>query len=712
MKTVKSFCRMCASACGTVLTLDDNNKLVKVRPDEDNPMSNGYLCYKGLYADEVQNSPDRLMHTVKRMADGSYQRIDSEQALDEIADKMRALIAEHGRDSIALYKGGHSYLTATAMIMLPMFREALGTNSYYSTATIDQSAKFVAVERLGAWGAGKNPLEESEVVMLVGTNPLVAHSSPGLLTTDPVKTLKRERARGLKMIVIDPRRSECAAFADIFLQPWPGEDATVVSGLIRIILSEGWEDKAFVAEHVKDGGMERLWQAVEHFTPDYVARRAGIDAADLFRAAQMFAESSTGAVFSGTGPSMAPHANLNEHLIENLNVICGRFRHAGERIHDIPILLPERPVYAQVIPPVRGFAMVPPSRIRGAGQLWGEKMTSTLPDEILTPGEGQVRCLFNAGGNPASSFPDQLKTVKALKSLDLLVSLQAFMDTTARLADYVFAVKLQYERADIPMYMFDMSYYPKSWSQYTPEIIPPPEGADLVDDWYVFWGLAKRLGLQLAFGDQPLDMETAPTTDELLQIRCRGSVVPLDELKKYPEGKVFDLEQYVQPAQPEATGKFDVMPDDVYAELLQVAGEPFRQEVLAQGGFTHQLQVRRVREINNSSAMWIKAVEKRMPYNWAAMHPDDLAAMNLAADERVTIRSEHGSIPAHVRPDDSIRPGVVSMTHNWGGLPDEAEGSAEPGSNVNLLISTEQHVEPINAMVRMTAIPISITRMD
>src|SRR5690606_30482391 len=168
--------------------------------------------------------------------------------------------------------------------------------------------------------------------------------------------------------------------------------------------------------------------------------------------------------------------------------------------------------------------------------------------------------------------------------LDLLVSLQAFMDTTARLADYVFASKLQYERADIPMYMFDMSYYPKSWSQYTPEIIPPPEGSDLVDDWYVFWGLAKRLGLQLTFGDQLLDMETAPTTDELLQIRCRGSIVPLDELKKYPEGKVFDLEQYVQPALPTATGKFDVMPDDVYAELHQVTGELFRQEILTQGG--------------------------------------------------------------------------------------------------------------------------------
>ena len=707
MKQVKSFCRMCGSACGTVLTLDDNNRLIKVRPDDENPMSRGYLCYKGLYADEMQNSPDRLLHTVKRRPDGSYTPIDTEQALDEIAERMAALIERHGKDAIALYTGAHSYLTASAWMMLPMFRKALGTNANYSTATIDQSAKFVTVERLGAWAAGKHSIDSSDVMLLIGTNPLVAHSTAGCLTTDPVKTLKRERERGLKLIVIDPRRSETAAFADIFLQPWPGEDATVVAGLLRRILSEGWLDQAFVDAHVRDGGMGRLWQAVEPFTPDYVAARAGIDASELHRAAELFATAGRGSAFSGTGPSMAPHANLNEHLIELLNVVCGRYRRAGEPVEDVAILLPPRPVTAQVIPPMRGFAAVPPGRIRGAGQLFGERMTSTLADEILTPGEGQVRALFNAGGNPASSFPDQEKTVRALKSLDLLVSIQPFMDTTARLAHYVFAPKLQYERADIPMYIYDMSFYPKSWAQYTPEIVSPPPGSQLVDDWYLFWGLAKRLGLTLEYQGVPLDMVNAPTTDDLLELRCRGSVVPLEELKRYPEGKIYDLGQRVQPAPAGADGRFDPMPDDVFDELQSVLAEGHRETRLSREGFTHQLQVRRVREINNSSALWVPAVTRRMPSNWAAMNPADLAALRLAPDSRVVIRSEHGSIPAVVRPDDSIRPGVVSMTHAWGGLPGE-EGQ-EPGVNVNLLISTEQHVEPINSMVRMTAIPVAIT---
>src|SRR5690606_35940875 len=182
------------------------------------------------------------------------------------------------------------------------------------------------------------------------------HSTAGCLTTDPVKTLKRERARGLKLIVIDPRRTETAAFADIFLQPWPGEDAAVVAGLLHIILAEGWIDRAFVDAHVAEGGMARLWQAVEPFTPEYVAARAGIDAGELRGAAELFASAGRGSAFSGTGPSMAPHANLNEHLVELLNVVCGRYRRAGEPVEDVAILLPPRAVTAQGIPPQRGFA--------------------------------------------------------------------------------------------------------------------------------------------------------------------------------------------------------------------------------------------------------------------------------------------------------------------------------------------------------------------
>jgi anaerobic selenocysteine-containing dehydrogenase len=712
MREARSFCRLCGAMCGTTVTIDDEDRIVRVRPDRDNPMSNGYACFKGIHADEMHNGAERLRHTLKRMPDGSFVRIDSETALDEIAAKMQAIIDREGRDAISLYTGAGSYLTSTVYMMLPMFREALGTRSYFTTATIDQSAKFVVVERLGAWAAGKHALVDSDVILLIGTNPLVAHATAGCLVTDPVKTLRQARARGLKMIVIDPRRTESAVHADLFLQPYPGEDPTVVSGLLRLILAEGWADDAFMARHVKPGGVERLRASVEPFTPDYVAARAGISATDLRRAAEMFTQNKRGSAFSGTGPSMAPRANLSEHLIELLNVVCGRYRQAGERIHDINVFAPPRDVHAEVFPPARGFEKVPPSRIRGAGSLWGEMMTSTLPDEILTPGEGQIRCLINGGGNPASSFPDQRKTVQALKALELFVSISPHMTNSARLSHYVFAPKLQYERADLPMMLYDMSFYPVAWGQYTPELVRPPEGSDLVDDWYVLWGLAKRLGLQMHFRGEALDMNQRPTTDDIIELRVKGSLIPLDEIKRHPSGKIFDLEQYVQPARAEATGQFDVMPDDVAATLAEVAAEAVPSRSASLRGFTHLLQVRRIRETNNSSEIMLDATRRRMPYNWAAMNPFDLQALQLQDGAKVTITSDNASIPAVVKADEAVREGVLVMTHGWGGLPDDEQPYEAVGSNVNLLISTERHVEPINAMVRMSAIPVSVTARE
>jgi anaerobic selenocysteine-containing dehydrogenase len=712
MRTAKSFCRMCGAMCGTVLTIDDDDRIVKVRGDRDNPMSRGYACFKGLQADEMHNGSERLLHTLKRMPDGGFAHIDTETALDEIAEKMAAIVERHGPDAVALYQGAGTFLTSTAYMAMPMFREALGTGSYFTTSTIDQSAKFVMVERLGVWAAGKPALADSDVVMLIGANPLVAHATAGCLVVDPVKTLKQARARGLKLIVIDPRRTESAEMADLFLQPLPGEDPTVVSGLLRLFLTEGGADDAFIAAHVKPGGVAALRAAVEPFTPDYVAARAGVDAGALRRAAALFAASPRGAVFSGTGPSMAPHANLSEHLIEVINVVCGRYRRAGDVIRDIDVFSPDYPVHAEVVAPARGFEQVPPSRIRGAGSIWGEKMTSTLPDEILTPGEGQIRCLINGGGNPASSFPDQRKTVAAMEALELLVSILPHMGNTARLSDYVFAPKLQYERADLPMLLTGMSFYPVAWGQYTPGVVRPPAGSDLIDDWYLYWGLAKRLGLPLRYRGQPLDMENTPTTDTFISLRTEGSVVPLDEIKAYPGGKIFDLTKHVRPGRPEADGRFDVLPDDVAAVLAAVAAEPAVPSRLADDGFTHRLQVRRIRESNNSTSVALHATKKRMPYNWAAMNPGDLQALQLTDGAKVHISSDHGSVPAIVKADHAVRTGVVVMTHGFGGLPDDQAAYEQVGANVNLLISTERNVEPINAMVRMSAIPVSIVRRN
>jgi anaerobic selenocysteine-containing dehydrogenase len=713
-RKVPSFCRVCCGGCGTLLTLDENDKIVDIRGDRANALSKGYVCFKGLQAAEAHHGPARILNPMKQMSDGTYNTIPSEQAFDEIAEKLRTIIAQYGPAAVATYTGGNAFLTITATMIMPAFREAIGTAGHFSCSTIDQPGKWVSAERLGGWAAGKNPVSESDVVMLVGTNPLVSHGALLAFMVAPINAMKKEKARGVKVIVIDPRLTETARFADVHLQPYPGEDPTLISGILRIILTEGWEDKEFCARYVKSNGIERMRAAVDAFTPEYVKKRTGVPTDKLWAAAALFArDSKKGSSYSATGPSMSPRSNLAEHLIDCLNVVCGRFRRAGDRVVDVNICEPERTVYAEVVAPTRPWERQPPSRIRGARSLQGEMFTATLADEILTRGEGQIRALIVDGGNPATAMPDQHKAVKALKSLDVLVSVEPYMTTTARLSHYILPPKLQYERADMPMAINGVSFFPVAWGQYTPEILKPPAGSDVVDDWYVYWSLAKRLGLTLKFNGVSIDMDKAPTSEELLALRNRGAAVSFEEIKQYPSGNVWDFERIVQPARPDATGRFDVMPDELLDELREVAAENFRQGEHVSNGqtFSHRLAVRRSRDLFNSVGLDMKAVRTRNPYNPAWLNPTDMAQHCLLSGDKVEIISDHGKIEAIVKEDKTVLPGVVMMSHGWGGLPEEDLDYEVAGSCTNLLIDTETNIEPISSMVRMSAIPVNIRRM-
>src|SRR3546814_7712469 len=262
---------------------------------------------------------------------------------------------------------------------------------------------------------------------------------------NPVKRLKEAKARGLKLIVIDPRRTETARYADVFVQPLPGHDAAIAASMLRIIMAEGWHDAAFCAQHVAD--LDLLREAVEPFTVEYVSGIAGVTPRILREAAEAFACTGTrGIATTGTGTDMSPHSNLSEHLIECLNVVCGRFVREGEEIGNPGFIFRREGLRAQVDSPTRSWEHGPRTRTGGYGPIGGEMATGVLADEILKPGPGRIRAMINHGGNPAVTVPDQRKIVEALRSLELLVSIDPFMTPTARLSHYILPPKLSYER--------------------------------------------------------------------------------------------------------------------------------------------------------------------------------------------------------------------------------------------------------------------------
>ena len=704
-REARTFCRICAGSCALLVTVE-GERVIAARGDKSNPQTGGYACIKGLYLHEAHNSPDRLLHPLKRRADGTFERIPLEQALDEIASKLRALIARHGADSVGGFRGTLSYSNLPANHMLPDWLQALGSRSFFSTMTVDQSAKWITFERLGGWGAGRDPYELADVLMLVGTNPLVSLSTFNCALQNPVKALRTFKARGGQLIVIDPRRTETARHADVFLQPLPGEDPTLLAGLLRLILDNDWHDAAFCSQYVNS--LDSLRAAVAPFTADYVATRAGVSAAELYRAAELFAHiARRGSAASGTGPNMAPHSNLAEHLLECLNVVCGRYARAGDPVPNPGVIGPRVPRRAEVIAPRRSWEHGPKSRVGGYGMIFGQKMSGVLAEEITTPGEGQIRALFVDGGNPVNAIPDQRKIIDALSQLDLLVTIDPFMTPTARLSHYVLPPKMMFERADLPSRDYESIVLFRPYTQYAAPVVPPPAGSELIDDWYPFWALARRLGRQILFDGIPLDMEHEPDTDALLAILARHASVPFEELRRTDAGRIFEVEpQFVEAGGSDA--RFDVMPPDVASELTEVLLEEAHLDAARQS-FTHRLVARRMREVQNTMYHHLPSIRRFVRYNPACLHPDDLAALGLADGDEVEISSPHGRIPAIVAADDTLRSGVVSMTHGWGGLAQKRDDYAEIGSCTNLLTSSDA-LDPINAMPTMSAIPVRISR--
>ena len=648
-----------------------------------------------------------------RQPDGSYAEIGLEQALDEIAEKLGKIIEANGPEALGVFCGNGGIFNSTAEGMHRSFLASMGSDQYFSTLTIDQSAKYVSFGRMGGWAPGLPDFDRMDTALLVSVNPLVSHGGYGFLTADPVKNLKRAKARGLKLIVIDPRRTETAKFADIFVQPIPGQDAAVIGGIIRIILEEGWEDKAFCADHIDPEGLTRLREMVAPFIEDYVVSRAGILPGQLREVAQAFArDCKVGGAGCATGINMIPYSNMTQHLLDALNAICGRYLREGEPVHRRNVFSPPSDVLAMVVPPMRPWEADGPSRVRGTRLLYTERPTGTLADEILTPGRGRIRAMIFDGGDPMSSFPDQKKVARALDDLELSVTIDCWPSATAKRVDYVIPPFMQYERADMSMDLAGYGLWPRGWAQYTPARLSAPQGSELAHDWYVFWSIAKRLGKVISYlGKEELDMETAPVCDDLLAIRLKGAVITLDELKQYPHGHDFGTgDQIVRPAPEGMSGRLDVMPPDVAAEFAGFTARDDRPGHIERDGkwYTHLLASRRQRNFFNSNGVFLRTTRKRDPFNPAYLSPGDLAELGLVPGQKVELESAFGRTVAVAEEDPDLRKGVVTLAHGWPGDPDGNRGPEEVGSNVNNLIDTDRHVEPINAMPHMSAVPVNI----
>jgi anaerobic selenocysteine-containing dehydrogenase len=701
--THKTYCRFCHNYCAFEVDVE-NGAAIAVRGDAADPIYGGYSCIKGRQLIEAHAHPERILRPLARQADGSYEEIPLARALDEIAARVRAIRDAHGPRAIASYCGTYAFQNSAALAVSRAWHRGFGSESYYTSVTIDQPSKFIAMSRSGVWSGGTHGFHESDVVMHIGNNPIVSQFTPfgGTPPWNPVKELRDAKARGMKLICVDPRRTDIARRADLFLQIRPGEDPTLLAGMIRIILAEKLHDAAFCARWMN--GLDALARAVAEFDLAYVSQRTHVPRAQIEAAARMFARAKRGVAVTGTGPDMAPHPTLLEHLVICLNLICGRVNREGEKVPNPGVLSPVTPKKAQPTGPFPAFGSGPRSRVRNLGEIMGEMPSAALSDEILLEGEGQVRALFVIGGNPLVAWPDQRKAVRAIDALELLVCIDIKRAATAKRADYVLPGKMCLERADVPI-LCD-TWYEQPYTHYTPAIVDAPDDSDLIEEWELYWELSRRLGtpIRLAGGELPLDHK--PSKDEVLRCMLEGGRIPFAEVQRHRGGTVYaGVEQRVEPADADCAKRFELTPDGVVAELAAI-----RRESLA-SPFTHRLISRRLRQVYNSSGRDLSESRKRGgTTNPAFMHPADLEELGARSGDVVEIASAHASIYGVAEAADDVAPGVISMAHAWGDPGANPKEVREIGASTNALISNEVDFDPITGMARQSAIPVNVRR--
>src|SRR5688500_790325 len=407
-------CNLCEAICGVEVRLE-GGRIVSIRGDEADPLSRGHLCPKAVALQDLEEDPDRLRHPLRRDGDGSWREVGWEQALDEIARRVRRIQAAHGRDAVGVYLGNPNVHNLGSMLYVRPFVRALDSRSRFSATSVDQLPHHLAA----MWMFGHQLLlpvpdvDRTDFLLVMGANPLASNGS--MMTAPGMRDRLRElRRRGGRLVVVDPRRTETARVADRHLFIEPGTDALLLLALLQTIFEEGLARPGRL-EGFTDG-LDSLRAAAAAFQPERVAAATGIEPVAIRALARDFAGAPSAVCYGRLGLSVQEFGGLCQWLVNALNLVTGNLDRPGGAMFARPAVDVLRFVG-------RGHIGRWRSRVRDLPEFAGELPCSALAEEIETPGEGRIRALFTVAGNPVLSTPNGARLERALPGLELLVAI-------------------------------------------------------------------------------------------------------------------------------------------------------------------------------------------------------------------------------------------------------------------------------------------------
>jgi len=448
-------CILCECNCGLEVQLGghDMRHLVRIRGDKNHPASRGYTCEKAHRLDHYQHGRDRVTKPLRRRTDGTFEEIDWDTAIREVAARLARVRDTSGGESIFYYGGGGqgnhlpgAYATAT--------RRALGSRYRSSALAQEKTGEFWVSERmLGAYTRGD--FEHCEVAFFLGKNPWFSHSVPRARVT--LKEIAKDPAR--KMIVVDPRRTETAKLADMHLQVRPGTDAWLLSALVAILVEEDLLDAPFLSKHAV--GLDEVLEAFEAVPVAEYCERCGVPEAQVRQAARLIGRAKSVASFEDLGVQMNRHSTLVSYLHRLLWLLTGNFGKPGTQYVPTPLLAIADGVSKRNSPVV------------GARIVGGLVPCNVIAEEILTDHDKRYRAMIVEAANPAHSLADSRRMRDALGALDTLVVIDVAMTETARLADYVLPASTQYEKAEATFFNFE---FPQNTFHLRAPLMAAPKG--------------------------------------------------------------------------------------------------------------------------------------------------------------------------------------------------------------------------------------------
>jgi len=733
-------CPLCEATCGLTLTLQDR-ELVKVRGDDEDVFSKGYLCPKAIALIDLERDPDIVRTPLIREGEG-FREASWDEAFELITEKLGGILSEHGRDAVAVYLGNpNAHNLAGSLYAKPLLK-SLGTRNIYSATTVDQMPKQLAGGLM--FGTGLSvpipDVDNTSYLLILGANPFVSNGS--LLTApDLPGRLRALRRRGGKLVVADPRRTRTAEEADEHLSIVPGTDAHFLFAIVQTLFADGLVSLGRLEQHT--AGVEEVRALAQPFTPEAAEPVCGIPAETIRRIARELAAAKTAAVYARIGTCTQEFGTLASWLVDVINVLTGNLDRPGGALFTKPAA--GSPTTAGAPGKGRGVRTGRHrSRVRGAPEVLGELPVACLAEEILTPGEGRVRALITLAGNPVVSTPDATTLARAFDALDFMVSIDIYINDTTRHADVILPGEPALSRSH-----YDVAFYALSCrniARYSPAINPVPDGQ--IPEWQV---LLRMTGIAAGAADATVEQLDEMVAREVLARGLRNPSSPAngveeDEawkavgdrtgperlldilLRSGPYGDAFGrepdglslelLEQHphgidlgpLQPRIPEIlrtpSGMIELAPEPIVADCARLSESLGRRR----NGALVLIGRRQLRS-NNSWMHNLPLLAGGSNKCTLHIHPDDASRFGIAEGGAVTVTSSAGSVRIEAEVTDEVMPGVVSIPHGWGAADDGVRAAVAGGqarTNSNVLAPSDM-IDPLSGNAVLNGIPVTIT---